>query len=145
MTESHPEPQTPREASKALVPFKPEAAADAAAAAPKAAASAGGAFLRRAWPYAAVVVAAGSLGWAIGQHAARDGKADAERASALGALEQRLGAIEAGPSKSDVQGVKTAIDILARRMDEIGRTQTAAAAQASARIEKAERETAQKL
>ena len=65
------------------------------------------------------------------------------QAATIMALAERLKALEEAPSADVV--VKPAIDILARRIDEIGRTQTAALTQTRNRFERAEADMGQKI
>jgi hypothetical protein len=65
------------------------------------------------------------------------------QAATIAALAERLKALEEAP-RADA-AVKPAIDILARRIDEIGRTQTAALTQTRSRFERAEADMGQKI
>ncbi len=107
-------------------------------------------------PVAAAAFAA-LLGWYAGAQSSTLGLAKAQSASAehafavemekhaaaLGAVDKRLGAMEA--AGADSAGLKRSIDILARRVDEVGRAQTASAAQATARFDRSDKDMAQKL
>lgn len=102
-----------------------------------------------------LVVAAASIGFFAGAYASGSIIAVQDRATAplvaetqaqaatIAALAERLKALEEAP-RADV-AMKPAIDILARRIDEIGRTQTAALTQTRTRFERAEADMGQKV
>lgn len=115
----------------------------AAAAAPAAAAFMPG--LRRWGAPVAIAAIAASLGWIVGQQNAGLHAAETQRAAAVSALETRVAAMEQGASKADVATLKTAIDVIARRLDEVGRTQTAATTLTNARFDRADKENAQRF
>jgi len=103
----------------------------------------------------ALAVAAASIGFFAGAFAsgsiiAFQDKATAPlvaetraQATTIAALAERLKALEEAPRADAV--VQPAIDILARRIDEIGRTQTAALTQTRTRFERAEADMGQKI
>ncbi|MDB5572490.1 MAG: hypothetical protein JWN93_3673 [Hyphomicrobiales bacterium] len=111
---------------------------------------------RWAAPAAAAALAA-ILGWYGGAQSSALGRATAQNAlaghaftvemekhaSALAAVDKRLGAMES--AGGDSAALKRSIDILARRLDEVGRAQTASAAQATVRLDKSDKDMAQKL
>lgn len=133
---------------KSLVPY------DAAAA--KAACEPVGAELRRWAVPAFLLLATGAVGWFAGAHSALTPAqaartqieatlADEMKAEAgvIAALEARLKTIESAPA--DTASLKPAIEILAQRIDEIARRQTAALTQTSARLDRTDRDMATRL
>lgn len=141
---------------KSLIPFKNddqanEAKAPEAPAAEAQAPSAG--LLRWAIPVAAIALT-GGLGWYAGAHTAGAGgqRLQVERSiasemkaqsAALAALEARLKGIESAPGAE--AALKPAIDILAQRIDEIARRQTAALTQTSNRLDRSDKDMAARL
>ena len=139
---------------KSLVPYDPEAASASANAAMAASREPMFAQLRRFALPALLLVATGGMGWFAGAHSAmvsgRDAKAQTEAAlatelkahvgalAALAALEARMKAIESTTPKS--AALNPAIDILAQRIDEIARRQTAGFAQTASRVDRSDKD-----
>ncbi len=137
---------------KSLVPYDPAAASAAA----KAAREPASMELRRWAVPAFLLVATGAVGWFAGAHStltstqaapaqveasvAEDVKA---QAGVIAALEARLKSIESAPA--DTATLKPAIEILAQRIDEIARRQTAALTQTSSRLDRSDRDMATRL
>ena len=133
-----------------MVVKEPVASAAPASAGESAGAGFVGEVRRWAMP-AAFLALAGSAGWYAGAQSSMAVSAhhrvaiesslasDVKAASAaLASLDARLKSLEDSP-KAD-PAVKPAIDILARRIDEIARTQTAAVTQTTARFERTDKE-----
>jgi hypothetical protein len=104
----------------------------------------------------AIAAIAGCAGWYLGAQsslAVAAYQAEAERAimtdmraqaASIASLEARLKGVEEAP-RADVSALKPALDILARRVDEIARAQTAGLAQQTARSERIERDLTQRV
>lgn len=126
------------------------------AGAPDSGGSNGARDLRRIILPAVLVLMTGAVGWYAGASAGmgRSGEQGAAVESALvaelkaqantiAALEARLKTLEAAPQVEAV--VKPAIEILARRIDEIARTQTAALTNTSSRLDRSDRDIGARL
>ncbi len=137
---------------KSIVPYDPAAASAAA----KAAREPASVELRRWAVPAFLLMATGAVGWFAGAHSAltptqaapaqvEAALADEIRAQAgvIAALEARLKTIESAPA--DTATLKPAIEILAQRIDEIARRQTAALTQTSSRLDRSDRDMATRL
>jgi hypothetical protein len=136
---------------KSLVPYDPATASAAA----KAAREPASMELRRWAVPAFLLMATGAVGWFAGAYStlptqAAPAQVEASladeikaQAGVIAALEARLKAMETAPT--DTATLKPAIEILAQRIDEIARRQTAALTQTSSRLDRSDRDMATRL
>lgn len=137
---------------KSLVPYDPQAAA-ARAAAPRESA-----FVEvRRWAVpTCLLLMTGAVGWFAGSQSVLTPGADARaqiesslaadlkaHAGALAAIEARLKTVESAPTET--AALKPAIEILAQRIDEIARRQTAALTQTTSRLDRSDKDMGARL